>query len=79
MQSIKVGKALGANIRRKRKAQRLTQDQLSARLQVLDCDLSRSTVAKIEVGIRHLSAKELQSIKTVLDMSYEEFFENLDI
>jgi Helix-turn-helix. len=36
--------------------------------------LSRSTLAKIEAGIRHISVEELNAIKAVLGISYDEFF-----
>ena len=44
----------GKNIRRIRKEKKLTQDQLAAQLQLNGCDITRSALAKIEVGQRHL-------------------------
>ena len=43
-------KRLGAHLAKIRKGNHLTQEQLSAKLQVLGCDLTRSALAKIEVG-----------------------------
>lgn len=75
-QSIKANKRLGENICKWRNARGMTQEQLSAQLQLHGCDISRSTLAKIEVGIRHVSVEELIAIKYVLDIGYGEFFVN---
>ncbi len=50
----------------------MTQEQLAAQLQVCGCDISRGTLAKIEAGIRHISVKELNAVKAVLQVKYEE-------
>ena len=42
-------RALGQNIRRLRMERRLSQEQVSAQLQVRGCDVTRSALAKIEV------------------------------
>lgn len=73
-QVIKSDKRIGENIRKYRNAKGLTQEQLSAQLQVCGCDISRGTVAKIEAGIRHISVEELNAVKAVLEISYEDFF-----
>lgn len=73
-QSIKSDKSIGLNIRKARKAKNMTQEQLTAKLQIYDCDVSRGTLAKIEAGIRHISVEELKAVKEILDMSYEDFF-----
>lgn len=69
-----IEKRVGQNIRALREKRNLTQDQLSARLQLLGCDVTRSAVAKIEVGQRHLYPDEIMLIKSILDVSYEEIF-----
>ena len=73
-QSIKSDPSVGNNIRKYRNAKGMTQEQLSAQLQVRGCDISRGTLAKIEAGIRHISVEELNAIKAVLDISYNDFF-----
>ena len=47
-------KKVGQRIRLLREERKLTQEQLSAKLQVGGCDITRSALAKIEVGQRHL-------------------------
>ena len=67
-----IEKKVGANIRRQREGQKMTQDVLAAKLQLRGCDITRSAVAKIEVGQRHLYPDELILIKEVLGCSYED-------
>lgn len=73
-QSIKSDKTIGENIRKARNAMDMTQEALAAKLQILNCDISRGTLAKIEAGIRHISVEELNAIKEVLSMKYDDFF-----
>lgn len=65
-------KAVGRNIRRIRMERRLSQDQVSAQLQVRGCDVTRSALAKMEVGQRHIYLDELKALKEILSVSYEE-------
>ena len=67
-------KALGQNIRRLRKERNLSQEQLAAQLQVRGCDITRSALAKIEVGQRHIYPDELKLLHELLGVSYEELF-----
>ena len=73
-QSIRVGSNLGETIKNARRAKGLTQEQLTARLQVNDCDMARYTLARIETGKRHVTVKEINALKAILDMRYEDFF-----
>ncbi len=65
-------RAVGRNIRRIRMERRLSQDQVSAQLQVRGCDVTRSALAKMEVGQRHIYLDELKALKEILSVSYEE-------
>ena len=73
-QNIKADKSFGDNIRKWRNAKGMTQEELSTQLQIHGCDISRGTLAKIEAGIRHISVDELQAIKIILEITYEDFF-----
>lgn len=66
---------IGNNIRRIRESKGMTQDALAAKLQLLGCDITRSAVAKIEVGQRHLYPDEILLIRNILDTTFEEIFE----
>lgn len=54
------------------KTKKITQEQLSAKLQVNGCDITRSALAKIEVGQRHLYVDELKLIIEILNSTFEE-------
>lgn len=65
---------VGNNIRRLRENSGKTQEQLAIKLQVNGCDITRSAVAKIEVGQRHLYPDEIILIKNILNVSYDDIF-----
>lgn len=52
----------------------MTQETLAEQLQLRGCDITRSAVAKIEVGQRHLYPDEIILIKEILKVSYDEIF-----
>lgn len=64
-------KHVGNNIRHFRESKELTQEQLSAKLQTLGCDITRSALAKIEVGQRHIYIDEIKLIKEILGVSFD--------
>lgn len=64
----------GKNIRRIRKKKKLTQDQLAAQLQLNGCDITRSALAKIEVGQRHLYPDEILLLKEILNVDFNDMF-----
>ena len=70
-----VERKIGNNIRKLRERSGLTQEQLSARLQTRGCDITRSAVAKIEVGQRHLYPDEIILLKEILGVDYDEIFD----
>lgn len=69
-----VEKKIGRNIRILRERAGLTQEQLAARLQTRGCDVTRSALAKIEVGQRHIYPDEIILLKEILSVSFEEIF-----
>ena len=66
---------VGNNIRKIREAKHMTQDTLAAKLQLSGCDITRSAVAKIEVGQRHLYPDEIILIRQRLNTTFEAIFE----
>ena len=66
-----IEKQIGQNIRRLREAAGITQDVLATKLQVRGCDITRSAVAKMEVGQRHIYPDEIILIKEILRVDYE--------
>jgi transcriptional regulator with XRE-family HTH domain len=70
----KIEKKIGKNIRTLRERSGMTQEALAAKLQLRGCDITRSAVAKIEVGQRHLYPDEIIFIKEILNAEYDEIF-----
>lgn len=50
----------------------MTQENLSAKLQVRGCDITRSALAKIEVGQRHLYVDEIIHLKEIFSVGFED-------
>ena len=71
----KIEKQIGHNVRALRERCKMTQDALAAQLQLRGCDITRSALAKIEVGQRHLYPDEIVLIKQILDVEYDEIFD----
>lgn len=69
-----IEKHIGNNIRNIRENIGMTQEILATKLQLCGCDITRSAVAKIEVGQRHLYPDEIILIKEILNTTYEEIF-----
>lgn len=67
-------KLMGARIRELRESAGMTQEQLSAKLQTLGCDITRSALAKIEVGQRHLYSFEIKVFREALSTTYDKLF-----
>lgn len=72
--NINIEKSIGQNIRLIRIAKKLSQEELSARLQIRGCDITRSALAKIEVGQRHLYPDEILQLKEILEVSFDDIF-----
>ncbi len=70
----KIEKRVGNNIRILREKRGMTQELLATRLQLAGCDVTRSAVAKIEVGQRHLYPDEIILLKEIFNVSYEDIF-----
>lgn len=66
----------GKNIQSIRKNKNLTQEDLAIRLQIHGLGHTRSTIAKIENGLRRVTDIELQVIAKALEVSVDVFFED---
>ena len=73
--NIEIERKIGNNIRHLREKSNLTQEQVAARLQTRGCDITRSAVAKIEVGQRHIYPDEIILLREILCASYDEIFD----
>lgn len=72
--NVEYERALGQNIRALRMKKGFSQEQLAAQLQVRGCDVTRSALAKIEVGQRHIYPDELRALRDILGVAFEELF-----
>lgn len=67
-------KKMGGQIRKLRLQRGLSQEALAAQLQTHNCDITRSALAKIEVGQRHIYSDEIKLLRELLDIPYEGLF-----
>lgn len=72
--NAEIEKKIGQNIKTLRDGAKVTQDYLATKLQLCGCDITRSAIAKIEVGQRHLYCDEIIGIKNILNVTYDEIF-----
>ena len=72
--NAEIEKRIGQNVRKFREQANMTQEYLSAQLQLRGCDITRSALAKIEVGQRHLYPDEIILLRELLNISYDELF-----
>ena len=62
----------GQHIRDLRLARQWTQEQMVAKIQLAGYEMSRSGLAKIESGTRHIYLDDLLILQKVLNVSFEE-------
>lgn len=63
---------IGQNIRNIRQAKGIGQTELVRLLQLQGVDMTRESLVKIERGIQHIYATQLQGIRDVLETTYDE-------
>ena len=79
MHKIRPDMDLGENIRKLRKEQGLTQENVVAKLQLLGFDISRSVYSRYEINRLNIRVSELVALKKILNCKYDDFFEGLEI
>ena len=72
--NVEYEKKVGNNIRKIREQAKMTQEILATKLQLSNCDITRSAIAKIEVGQRHIYPDEIKLIKEILNTTFEKIF-----
>ena len=72
--NAEIERKIGYNVRMLREKAGFTQDYIATKLQLCGCDITRSAVAKIEVGQRHLYPDEIVLLKEILKVSYDDIF-----
>ena len=76
--NVEIEKRVGQNIRKIRENAGVTQEFVAAKLQLAGCDITRSAVAKIEVGQRHLYPDEIILLRQILNATYDAIFDISD-
>ena len=66
---------IGNNIRRVRKERGIGQTELVRELQLIDVEITRETLVKIERGIQHIQLEQLRGIRDILKTTYEELLD----
>ena len=69
--------ALSSSLRRLRKRAGLTQEQVSAQLQVRGLDISRSIYSQMETGTYGIKLSVLVALKDIFHAEYADFFADL--
>ena len=77
-QKIKQDLRIGENIRRIRKDRNMGQTDLVRILQIDGCDMTRECLVKIERGIQHIQASQLQAIKKALNPTSDALIEGTE-
>lgn len=78
-QKIRLTPSFGNNLRSIRKAHGYTQEEIVAKLQLKNLDISRSAYAQIECGTYNIRISELIALKEIYNISFDDFFEGISI
>lgn len=78
-QKIKQDINIGHTIRDLRKKANLTQEQVTARLQLQGIEISRSSYSQIECGTYNIRISELVALADLFQVDYNAFFQNIKI
>jgi transcriptional regulator with XRE-family HTH domain len=65
---------IGKNVRLTRERKGWTQEQLAAKCNLVDWEISRATLAKIESNVRRITDIEVKKLSIALNISIEELF-----
>ena len=78
-QKIKINPSFGSNLRRLRMEHGYTQEEIVAKLQLRNQDISRSAYAQIECGTYNIRISELVALREIYDVPFDAFFKGLSI
>ncbi len=78
-QKIRLTPSFGNNLRKIRKSYGYTQEEIVAKLQLKNLNISRSVYAQIECGTYNIKISELIALKEIYNISFDDFFESISI
>lgn len=76
-QKLKQDYSIGENLKRLRHAAGLSQEQVTARLQVMGLPISRKVLSQMELGEYSVRISVLLGLKEIYNASFDDFFEGL--
>ena len=77
-QKLRRDRNIGDNLRKLRNQHDLSQEKLCAKLQLMGCDISRTTYEKYEFGKLNVRISVLLALKKIYGCTYDDFFDGLD-
>ena len=78
-QKIKQDFRIGPNSRKYRLQSHMTQEQVTAKMQLMGINISRSIYSQIEGGTYNIRVSELAAMKEIFNINYESFFEGISV
>ncbi len=78
-QKLRCDRYMGMNLKKLRKAHKLSQEKLCLKLQIYGCDIGRTTYEKYESGELNIRVSVLVALRKIYQCSYDDFFEGLDV
>lgn len=77
-QKLRRDRNMGANLKRLREDNKLSQEKLCVLLQLRSCDIMRSTYAKYESCELNIPISVIIALKQIYNCSYDDFFDGLE-
>lgn len=69
---------IGPQIRNLREQKHMTQEELTAKCNLIDWNITRSTLAKIESQVRRVTDSEVELIAMALKVEISELYEDTE-
>ncbi|MBS1402029.1 MAG: helix-turn-helix transcriptional regulator [Oscillospiraceae bacterium] len=76
---IKQDLSIGANLKRLRKQNRFSQEQVAAKLQLMGISVSREMLSQMELGHYNIRVTVLLALKELYHATFDDFFEGLSL
>ena len=77
IQKIRMDMSIGSNIQKRRYQCKLKQDQVIAKLNLMEISMSKSTYAKLETNRMNIKVSELVALAKTLHTDINVFFSKL--
>lgn len=77
IQKIRMDMSIGSNIQKMRYQNKLTQEQVIARMNLMGLPISKSSYAKIETNRMNIKVSELMALADIFHCEVGDFFKDL--